>query len=61
VLSRDAEAGAGWIMHAGFRGGGGELLCRCWVKALKSELAPVEDRGVILGVFLGPEGATSTT
>lgn len=25
---------------------------------LKSELAPVEDRGVILGVFLGPEGAT---
>jgi multidrug efflux pump len=28
------------------------------LKALKSELAPVEDRGVILGVFLGPEGAT---
>lgn len=27
-------------------------------KTLKSELAPVEDRGVILGVFLGPEGAT---
>jgi multidrug efflux pump len=26
--------------------------------ALKSELAPIEDRGVILGVFLGPEGAT---
>ena len=26
--------------------------------ALKSELAPVEDRGVVLGVFLGPEGAT---
>ncbi len=27
-------------------------------KTLKSELAPVEDRGVIWGVFLGPEGAT---
>jgi len=26
--------------------------------ALKSELAPIEDRGVILGVFVGPEGAT---
>ncbi len=25
---------------------------------LKSELAPVEDRGVILGIFVGPEGAT---
>ena len=29
-----------------------------FLKALKSELAPAEDRGVILGVFLGPEGAT---
>ena len=28
------------------------------LKTLKSELAPVEDRGVILGVFIGPEGAT---
>jgi len=28
------------------------------LKALKSELAPIEDRGIILGVFLGPEGAT---
>ncbi len=26
--------------------------------ALKSELAPIEDRGVVIGVFLGPEGAT---
>ncbi len=26
--------------------------------ALKSELAPIEDRGIIIGVFLGPEGAT---
>jgi multidrug efflux pump len=33
--------------------GGAGLL-----KVLKSELAPVEDRGVIVGVFLGPEGAT---
>jgi multidrug efflux pump len=28
------------------------------MKSLKSELAPVEDRGVVLGVFVGPEGAT---
>ena len=28
------------------------------LKSLKSELSPVEDRGVILGIFLGPEGAT---
>ena len=28
------------------------------LKALKSELAPIEDRGIILGVFLAPEGAT---
>ncbi len=28
------------------------------LKALKSELAPVEDRGVVVGIFLGPEGAT---
>ena len=28
------------------------------LKSLKSELAPIEDRGVILGVFVGPEGAT---
>jgi len=26
--------------------------------SLKQELAPVEDRGVVLGVFVGPEGAT---
>ncbi len=28
------------------------------LKSLKSELAPVEDRGVVIGVFSGPEGAT---
>jgi len=28
------------------------------LKALKSELAPIEDRGIIIGAFLGPEGAT---
>jgi multidrug efflux pump len=32
--------------------------CVVLFKALKSELAPVEDRGVILGVFNGPDGAT---
>ena len=51
-----------------------QLLARRWIvilvfilvaasslillKSLKSELAPVEDRGVIFGVFVGPEGAT---
>ena len=34
------------------------LSCVVLLKALKSELAPVEDRGIILGVFLGPDGAT---
>ena len=28
------------------------------LNSLKSELAPIEDRGIILGVFVGPEGAT---
>jgi len=28
------------------------------LQALKSELAPVEDRGVVIGMFTGPEGAT---
>jgi multidrug efflux pump len=37
-----AVAGASWFM----------------LKGLKSELAPVEDRGVVVGIFLGPEGAT---
>ena len=32
--------------------------CFFLLKALKSELAPVEDRGIILGVFSGPDGAT---
>jgi multidrug efflux pump len=39
---------------AGLRAG---RRCRgAAARALKSELAPVEDRGVILGVFLGPGG-----
>ncbi|MBI2277364.1 MAG: efflux RND transporter permease subunit [Dechloromonas sp.] len=32
--------------------------CGFLLKALKSELAPIEDRGIILGVFSGPDGAT---
>ena len=28
------------------------------LESLKSELAPIEDRGIVIGVFLGPEGAT---
>jgi multidrug efflux pump len=34
------------------------LSCVALLKTLKSELAPVEDRGIVLGVFLGPDGAT---
>jgi multidrug efflux pump len=34
------------------------LSCVALLNVLKSELAPVEDRGVILGVFSGPDGAT---
>ncbi len=45
-----------WIVFVGFV----VVAASCVVllKALKSELAPVEDRGVILGVFNGPDGAT---
>lgn len=32
--------------------------CGILLKALKSELAPVEDRGIIFGMFIAPEGAT---
>ncbi len=45
-----------WIVLAGFAVVAG--ACVFLLQALKSELAPVEDRGVILGVFTGPEGAT---
>jgi len=34
------------------------VACGVLLKALKSELAPIEDRGVIIGVFNGPDGAT---
>jgi multidrug efflux pump len=34
------------------------LLSVVLFKALKQELAPIEDRGTVLGVFFGPEGAT---
>jgi len=45
-----------WIVLVGFL----VVAASCGVllKALKSELAPVEDRGIIFGMFLGPEGAT---
>ena len=45
-----------WIVMTGFAiVAGGSVL---FFSLLKSELAPVEDRGVILGVFSAPEGAT---
>jgi multidrug efflux pump len=45
-----------WIVFVGFAAVA--LLCGVLLKTLKSELAPVEDRGVILGIFNGPDGAT---
>ncbi len=45
-----------WIVLVAFVAVAG--LAVGMLNLLKSELAPVEDRGVILGVFLGPEGAT---
>ena len=45
-----------WIVILAFAVVAG--ACFFLLKSLKSELAPVEDRGVILGVFVGPEGAT---
>src|SRR5574343_578920 len=32
--------------------------CVVLLKTLKSELAPIEDRGIVLGAFTGPDGAT---
>jgi len=45
-----------WIIMTGFVAVAAS--CVALLGVLKSELAPVEDRGVILGVFLGPDGAT---
>ena len=45
-----------WLVMAGFVVVAAS--CGLLLKALKSELAPIEDRGVILGVFSGPDGAT---
>ena len=53
VLTR--MLGLRWVVMLGFvlvSGAGVVLLDR-----LQHELAPVEDRGVILGIFTGPEGA----
>ena len=45
-----------WIVMTGFAiVAAGSVL---FFNLLKSELAPLEDRGTVLGVFLGPEGAT---
>ena len=51
-----AALGRRWIIMAGFVAVAAS--CVALLGVLKSELAPVEDRGVILGVFLGPDGAT---
>jgi multidrug efflux pump len=45
-----------WVIVLAFIGVA--LSCVALLKTLKSELAPVEDRGIVLGVFLGPDGAT---
>ena len=51
-----AALGRRWIIMTGFVAVAAASVALLGV--LKSELAPVEDRGVILGVFLGPDGAT---
>lgn len=45
-----------WLVFVGFALVA--ALCAVLLQTLKSELAPVEDRGTIVGVFNGPEGAT---
>ncbi len=45
-----------WLVMVGFVAIA--LSCGVLLKLLKSELAPVEDRGIILGVFSAPDGAT---
>lgn len=45
-----------WIVMAAFVGVAG--ASGVFFSLLKSELAPVEDRGIILGAFSAPEGAT---
>ncbi len=45
-----------WVVLVGFVAVAAS--CGVLLKALKSELAPVEDRGIIFGMFVGPEGAT---
>ncbi len=45
-----------WIVIIGFVAVAAS--CGLLLKALKSELAPVEDRGIIFGMFVAPEGAT---
>ena len=45
-----------WIVIVGFVAVAAS--CGLLLKALKSELAPVEDRGIIFGMFVAPEGAT---
>ena len=45
-----------WLVMVGFALVA--LSCVGLLNLLKSELAPVEDRGIILGVFSGPDGAT---
>jgi multidrug efflux pump len=51
-----ASLRARWlVVAAGAAVAGASVLL---FNGLKQELAPVEDRGVVLGVFVGPEGAT---
>lgn len=45
-----------WVVVVGFVAVA--VACGVLLKTLKSELTPVEDRGILLGVFLGPDGAT---
>ncbi|WP_234086189.1 efflux RND transporter permease subunit [Azonexus sp. R2A61] len=51
-----AVLGQRWVVLIGFVAVA--AACGLLLKTLKSELAPIEDRGIILGSFSGPDGAT---
>ena len=51
-----AALGRRWIIMAMFVAVAASAVALLGV--LKSELSPVEDRGSLLGIFIGPDGAT---
>lgn len=62
ALDRGYRRALGWVLSHGLMLGAAGIviagLTGVFVKTLKSELSPVEDRGSIIAVALGPEGAS---